>query len=112
MQLIPRKLLTKLIFLRTNSTDLTDEWLWKTYIMLNTVDDGFRCLKSELGLRPNFYQKGERIVTIKLSDFKATYCFDRQSCRRPHKRRIKLSFLQGNFLTMMVFKLYKNRSPT
>jgi transposase len=48
-------------FLRTNRTDLTDERLWKTYIMLNTVEDGFRCLKSELGLRPNFHQKGERI---------------------------------------------------
>lgn len=37
------------------------ERLWKTYIMLTKVEEGFRCLKSELGLRPIFHQIDSRI---------------------------------------------------
>lgn len=35
--------------------------LWDTYIMLTQVEEGFRCLKSELGLRPIYHQKEERL---------------------------------------------------
>ena len=31
------------------------------YVMLTIVEDAFRCLKSELGLRPNFHHKPGRI---------------------------------------------------
>lgn len=48
-------------FLRTNRTDLSDKKIWSLYVMLTTVEDAFRCLKSELGLRPNYHQKPERI---------------------------------------------------
>lgn len=48
-------------FLRTDRIDLSPEQTWKHYIMLTTVEDAFRSLKSELGLRPNFHQKGDRI---------------------------------------------------
>lgn len=48
-------------FLRTDRTDLTTEKIWHTYIMLNTVEDAFKSIKSELGLRPNFHQRADRI---------------------------------------------------
>lgn len=48
-------------FLRTDRTEIDPEQMWRIYIMLTSVEDAFRCLKSELGLRPNFHQKGDRI---------------------------------------------------
>ena len=48
-------------FLRTDRTEIDPEQMWQTYIMLTSVEDAFRSLKSELGLRPNFHQKGDRI---------------------------------------------------
>ncbi len=48
-------------FLRTSRTDLSDPQIWSIYVMLTTVEDAFRCLKDELGLRPNFHRKPERI---------------------------------------------------
>ena len=47
--------------LRTNRTDLTDEQIWQTYIMLGHIETAFKDMKSHLGLRPNFHQKGERV---------------------------------------------------
>lgn len=35
-----------------SSIDLSDHELWKTYIMLTKVEDAFRYMKSDLGLRP------------------------------------------------------------
>lgn len=48
-------------FLRTSRTDLNEKELWETYILLTDAEDGFRSLKSELGLRPNFHQCDRRI---------------------------------------------------
>jgi transposase len=48
-------------FLRTDRTELNPVQMWQIYIMLTSVEDAFRSLKSELGLRPNFHQKGNRI---------------------------------------------------
>lgn len=48
-------------FLRTDRNDLDDEKIWSIYIMLTIVEDAFRCLKDELGLRPNFHHKSNRI---------------------------------------------------
>ena len=48
-------------FLRTDRTDLNDKKIWSVYVMLTVVEDAFRCLKSELGLRPNFHHKPNRI---------------------------------------------------
>lgn len=47
--------------LRTNRSDLTDEQIWQTYIMLGRIETAFRDMKSHLGLRPNFHQKGNRV---------------------------------------------------
>ncbi len=47
--------------LRTNITDWDEATLWKTYTMLTELEGVFRSLKGELGLRPNYHQKEERI---------------------------------------------------
>ena len=48
-------------FLRTNRTDLSAKQIWPLYIMLSSVEEAFRCLKSELGLRPIHHSKPQRI---------------------------------------------------
>jgi transposase len=48
-------------YLRSSRSDLDAKELWSLYIMLNRVEDSFRYLKSELGLRPVYHQKGRRM---------------------------------------------------
>jgi len=47
--------------LRSNETDWDAEKLWNTYIMLTDLEAVFRSLKSELGLRPVYHHKEERV---------------------------------------------------
>jgi transposase len=47
--------------LRTNVADWSDEELWKTYIQLTEAEAAFRVHKSDLGLRPIWHHKRERI---------------------------------------------------
>ena len=46
--------------LRTNETTWDESTLWHTYTMLTDLEAVFRCLKSELGLRPVFHHKERR----------------------------------------------------
>jgi transposase len=46
--------------LRTNRKDLEEKQIWEIYTMLSDIEDAFRCMKSELGLRPIYHQKEER----------------------------------------------------
>jgi len=46
--------------LRTNKLDYTAGELWRTYRLLNRVEDSFRYMKSHLGLRPIYHQLAER----------------------------------------------------
>jgi len=48
-------------YLRSSRKDLDAKELWTLYRMLNRVEDSFRCLKSELGLRPVYHQKDRRM---------------------------------------------------
>jgi transposase len=48
-------------YLRSSRSDLEAKELWSLYIMLNRVEDSFRCLKSDLGLRPVYHQKDKRM---------------------------------------------------
>ncbi|MBF0549606.1 MAG: transposase [Deltaproteobacteria bacterium] len=48
-------------YLRTNRTELTPQEIWTTYVMLTNVEDTFRCLKGELGLRPVYHSKESRV---------------------------------------------------
>jgi transposase len=47
--------------LRSNETDWDAEKLWRTYSMLTDLEAVFRSLKSELGLRPIYHHKEERV---------------------------------------------------
>lgn len=55
--------------LRSSETDWDEQKLWRTYIMLTDLEAVFRCLKSELGLRPVFHHKelradGHLFITV------------------------------------------------
>lgn len=47
--------------LRTNHADWDEATLWRTYTMLTDLEAVFRSLKSELGLRPVFHHKTDRV---------------------------------------------------
>jgi hypothetical protein len=46
--------------LRCSRPDLTNDEIWHIYITLTKVEDAFRLMKSDLGLRPFFHQKEDR----------------------------------------------------
>ncbi len=46
--------------LRTNRKDLNEQQIWDIFTMLTDIEDAFRCMKSELGLRPIYHQKEAR----------------------------------------------------
>ena len=48
--------------LRTNIHNWSEERLWETYITLTEIEATFRSLKSELGLRPIYHQKEDRVA--------------------------------------------------
>lgn len=48
-------------FLRSSRTDLTEQQIWSLYVMLTNLEDAFRCLKSDLVLRPIHHQKKDRV---------------------------------------------------
>ena len=48
-------------YLRTSRTDLTENEIFDLYILLTDVEDSFKSMKSELGLRPNYHQLDKRI---------------------------------------------------
>jgi transposase len=47
--------------LRTNWNESDPKLLWKTYIQLTEVEDSFRTEKHDLGMRPIFHQKQNRV---------------------------------------------------
>lgn len=47
--------------LRTDEQTLSETELWQLYISLSKAEEGFKMLKSYLGLRPNPHQKEERV---------------------------------------------------
>lgn len=47
--------------LRTNVTDWTPDELWRTYIQLTDAEAAFRIQKSELGIRPIWHQRADRV---------------------------------------------------
>ena len=47
--------------LRTNEEEWDEATLWRTYTMLTDLEAVFRCLKSELGLRPIYHHRTDRV---------------------------------------------------
>lgn len=48
-------------YLRSDRADLDEKELWSLYMMLTQVEDAFRSLKSELGLRPTYHRIDRRL---------------------------------------------------
>jgi transposase len=46
--------------LRTSHQDLTEQQVWDIYTMLTDIEDAFRCMKSQLGLRPIYHHIEKR----------------------------------------------------
>jgi Transposase DDE domain len=59
--------------LRTNLADREPDTLWRYYMQLVFVEEAFRTLKGDLGLRPIFHKKAERIEAHLFVAFLA-YC--------------------------------------
>ena len=59
--------------LRTNLTGEDPEVLWDRYIQLTQIEAAFKCLKSELGIRPIYHQVEQRVEAHILVAFLA-YC--------------------------------------
>ena len=55
------KELTECYVLRTNAMDIRQDQIWQAYITLTTAEKGFRTLKGDLGLRPNFHHLSDRV---------------------------------------------------
>jgi len=47
--------------LRTDERSLNEHQLWQLYISLTHAENGFKAIKSDLGLRPNRHQKEDRV---------------------------------------------------
>ena len=47
--------------LRSNIENPTESELWSIYIMLTDIESAFRFMKSDLGLRPVYHQKTQRV---------------------------------------------------
>jgi len=48
-------------FIRTNIEEPTEQMLWDTYNIVREVEASFKCLKSDLNIRPVHHQKDDRI---------------------------------------------------
>ena len=48
--------------LRSNILDWSEAELWHTYVMLTDLEATFRSMKTELGLRPVYHQKTDRVT--------------------------------------------------
>ena len=57
-----RNLLTGTYVIETSHTDRTSREIWSLYTTLTRVEDVFRDLKSDLGIRPVFHQKADRCM--------------------------------------------------
>ncbi len=71
--------------LRTNQDQWDEATLWRTYTMLTDLEAVFRCLKSELGLRPVYHHKTDRVsghlfISVLAYHFVHTIRFQLKAC--------------------------------
>jgi len=69
--------------LRSNLTETDPAALWQHYITLTQIEEAFKNLKGDLGVRPIFHQKDERIEAHIFVAFQA-YCLHVTLGRRLH----------------------------
>lgn len=75
--------------LRTTRDDFTPEQVWQVYSTLTKAEDGFRALKSHLGLRPNRHQTEDRADAHVFITVLAYHllCFIQETLYRAGERR-------------------------
>lgn len=75
--------------LRTTRDDLEPDTIWQVYTTLSKAEDGFRALKSNLGLRPNRHQTEDRADAHVLITVLAYHllCFILETLSRAGDRR-------------------------
>ena len=75
--------------LRTSRDDLESDCIWQVYTTLSKAEDGFRALKSNLGLRPNRHQTEDRADAHVLITVLAYHllCFILETLSRAGDRR-------------------------
>ncbi len=75
--------------LRTTRKDLEPERVWQVYTTLSKAEDGFRALKSDLGLRPNRHQTEDRADAHVFITVLAYHllCFIQETLNRAGDRR-------------------------
>jgi transposase len=84
--------------LRTNMDASDPELLWRCYMQLVAVEESFRTLKGDLGLRPIYHQKPERIEAHLFIAFLA-YCLSTTL-------RQQLRALAGGLMPRTVFEKF------
>ncbi len=52
---------TLFLTVSSNRNDLDEQELWNIYITLTELEAAFRCLKTELGMRPVYHQVTKRV---------------------------------------------------
>ena len=106
--------------LRSNELDWDEEKLWRTYTMLTDLESVFRSLKTELGLRPVYHSKENRVdghlfitvlayqcVQVLRTQLKAAGIHDRWAVLRDTlavQQRVTASFLQRDGARLNVRK--------
>ena len=84
--------------LRTNMDANDPELLWHCYMQLVAVEESFRTLKGDLGLRPIYHQRPERIEAHRFTAFLA-YCLT-------SSMRQQLRTLAGGLMPRAVFEKF------
>ncbi len=96
--------------LRTNLADYDPAVLWRYYMQLVLVEEAFRTLKGDLGLRPIFHQKPERIEAHLFVAFLA-YCLS--ITLRQHLRKLSPGLMPRAVLEKLAtLQLLDVRVPT
>ena len=96
--------------LRTNLADYDPDVLWRYYMQLVLVEEAFRTLKGDLGLRPIFHQKPERIEAHLFVAFLA-YCLS--ITLRQHLRKLSHGLMPRAVLEKLAsIQLLDVRVPT
>jgi Transposase DDE domain len=96
--------------LRTNLVDYQPDELWRYYMQLVFVEEAFRTLKGDLGLRPIFHQKPARIEAHLFVAFLA-YCLS--ITLRQHLRKLSGGLMpRAVFEKLATLQLLDVRVPT
>lgn len=97
-----RKTLTGAYVIETTHADLPASGIWSLYTTLTQVEDAFRSLKSELGIRPVFHQTANRTRAHLFISVLAYYLLSNIECRLREKGETRSWATLRNILSTIV----------